>query len=209
MIIHRAMMSLIGYVTCLYSIAQMPYNIVVPILLLLPFMIGVVAAIQSYEDEMLTLRQFILSFISYLSVVIFVNPSVMQKNLDSDLLRDMIVECQPYAFQIVVCLISGVFTTMKFLATRRIGKMVHPSAKTVYLGLICLITSTFVLIIFKPEYFVFWRAHYTLKQIGILIFDGFFFWLTQFALSLCLENFKAANLGSFLGISVVFSYYAS
>lgn len=203
------MMSLIGYIACLYSIALMPYNVVVPVLLLLPFIIGIVAAIQNFEEEMLTLTQFMVGLMSYLSVIVFINPQLMQKNLDLSMIKDLLQECQPYTWPILVCLISGVFTTMKFLATRRIGKMVHPSAKTVYLGLTCLITSILTLIIFKPDYFEFWKVRLSMIQVAVLIVDGFFFWLTQFALSLCLENFKASNLGSFLGLSVVSSYYTS
>lgn len=87
-------------------------------------------------------------------------------------------ELQPHTTSVLICIASGVFGTMKFLSTRVIGKEVHPSSKTIYLGIISILLSFSILIITKPSYFYFWSCRLGPAQIGFIFVHGFFAWLT-------------------------------
>ena len=52
MIIHRSMMSLISYILCIYSVATLPVPLLAPLILLLPFLIGIISMLMMPEETM-------------------------------------------------------------------------------------------------------------------------------------------------------------
>lgn len=111
-----------------------------------------------------------------------------------------------YLWPILSVFVSLIFGTFNFLATRRIGKEVHPSVKTMYVGIISLVLSFVGLLIYKPSFYSFWTLQYTLGQFGIIILNSAIFWVTQSSLSISLENLQAATVATFMYISVIVIY---
>lgn len=73
MIIHRAMMAIFSYTFSMYSLSLLPQNIAIPIILLLPFFIGAIAAC-TYPEETVAFTQYFWIALSYLGVILITNP---------------------------------------------------------------------------------------------------------------------------------------
>lgn len=206
MIIHRAMMSIISYALACYSLSLLPQDIAIPALMLMPFIVALAAQLLM-KEEVINTTQFVFVSLSFFGVLLFTYPNLLETRIDSEQVMAIARYVQPHMLPLMTLLLSSGFGAMKFLATRRIGKQVHPSSKTMYLGLCTLILSVFMLLIFNTDYFMIWKANYTPKQVGMLVVDGFFCWLTQFALSISLENFRAVNFAACFSVSIVVAQF--
>jgi len=122
---------------------------------------------------------------------------------------ETVQESKQIWFPLTCSLLSSVFASFYFLSTRRIGQTVHPSVKTMYLGIIGTIISVATIAIKHPTYYEFWKPQYTIPQAAVSFVIGAFFWATRSAHSISSEHIKAANIASFGFISVIISYIGS
>jgi len=85
------------------------------------------------------------------------NPQLMNSQLSFSSLVDMVRQVKHLWLPITCSILSSIFGSFYFLATRRIGQQVHASVKTMYLGIIGLVVSFVVLLVKRPSFFEFWK----------------------------------------------------
>jgi len=134
---------------------------------------------------------------------------MLEKGLTIVKLYELFRQSRYHSLPLACSFLASIFGSFSFLATRRIGKQVHASVKTMYLGIVSLVISVVTLMFYRPSYFAFWKQQYTLPQLLITMLISAFFWLTQSSLSISLENVKAANVASFMYISVIMNYFGT
>lgn len=187
LILHRAMMALISYSFSVYSLSQLPSDLAVPFLMLLPYIIGTIAFF-TLESERMTAIQFVCISVVYVGTLMLTNPAIFKSSLSTEELQNAVKYLKPHLWPILGALVSSVFGSLAYLATRRIGKNVHPSTKNLYLGAVSFLFALIYITFVKPSYFIPWRDHYTNEQLIYVFSIGVLFWLSQSALSICLEN---------------------
>lgn len=72
MLIHRSMMSILSYVCMLYSMDNLPENVFLALIMLLPFFVGLAAL--TMEAELLTKMQLACVGTSYVGILLLTNP---------------------------------------------------------------------------------------------------------------------------------------
>jgi len=126
---------------------------------------------------------------------------------------DYVVIIKRYFWPLVAAIISLIFGAFNYLAVRRIGKSVHSSVKTMWLGLTSLILCSFFLLFFIPHRLIqvgskgFWKEQYSLESFSITIVLSCLFYISQECLSIALENIKAGSVATFGYISVLVSHF--
>jgi uncharacterized membrane protein len=56
----------------------------------------------------------------------------------------------------IIAFLSCVFGVLNYMGVRRVGKSVHSSIKTMYLGIVALIISIPAVFVIQPDYFKIW-----------------------------------------------------
>ena len=108
---------------------------------------------------------------------------------------------------------SCIFGAFNFIAVRRIGKSVHSSVKTMWLGLTALVLGSFFLCFFVPHRLIeigkkaFWKEQFTFESFMFTIVLSSLFYICQESLSIALENVKAGSVATLSFISIVISHF--
>ena len=136
------------------------------------------------------------------------NPVLFDPNLKFNL-HDAFLFGQKYFFGIAAGLAASVFKAFNFLAVRRIGKQVHSSIKTMYLGIVATMLSFFILLYCHPSYFKFWsqKEYLTSQQLLLVLVLACLFYVFQESLSTALENLKAGTVATFSYVSVLIYHF--
>lgn len=71
------MMNTLSTLCAVYAMANLPENIAIPLLMLVPFFVGFAAL--TFEQELLTKMQFFSILASYLGVLLITNPELFQE----------------------------------------------------------------------------------------------------------------------------------
>ena len=121
--------------------------------MLLPFWISLIAWL-TFDEEKSNFKQLICFSMCYAGVVSITNPTLLTNH---DTIYELAKDVKKYWWPIIVSNVASIFGAFNYLSTRRIGKMVHPSCKTMYLGLVSIILSLLTLLLVKPSYFLFWN----------------------------------------------------
>ena len=124
-------------------------------------------------------------------------------------LHDVFLFSEKYWLGIVTGLSASIFNSFSFLAVRRIGKQIHSSTKTMYLGIVVTMISFFILLYCYPSYFKFWsqKEYLTSQQLLLVLVLACFFYVFQESLSTALENLKAGTVATFSYISVLIYHF--
>ena len=103
---------------------------------------------------------------------------------------------------------SNIFGTFNYLAVRRIGKQVHTSVKTMYLGIVGLLIAIISILFMRPSYFKFWKLQYfSGEQVAASVMISLLICCSQMSLNKTLEEIKAPNVASFTFLGVVVYYF--
>ena len=136
------------------------------------------------------------------------NPGVFDPNFKPNL-HDAFLFGHKYFFGIAAGVAASVFKAFNFIAVRRIGKQIHSSIKTMYLGLVAVIISSLILLYYNPSYFKLWsrKEYLTSHQLLLVLVLACLFYVFQESLSTALENLKAGTVATFSYISVVIYHF--
>ena len=74
MLIHRSMMSILSFLCTIYSMQNLPENVAIALLMLMPFFVGIAAL--TFEQELLSKAQLISILASYIGVLMISNPEL-------------------------------------------------------------------------------------------------------------------------------------
>lgn len=106
-------------------------------------------------------------------------------------------------------MIASVFGGFNYIAMRRIGKQVHSSIKTVYLGIVSTLFCFLILIFFWPSYFKFWTIedYLSWQQLKHVVLVAVLFYLSIESLSTALENLRAGTVACFSYLSILVYHF--
>lgn len=165
MLVHRSMMSILSFLCTIYTMANLPENIAIALLMLMPFFVGLSAL--TFEQELLSKTQLFSILASYVGVLLISNPELFQQEARLKYLTSHSIWTfvKGNGFAIFMSIASSVFNAFNYLAARRISSQIHPTIETMYIGIVQMLISFVCLIYYKPSYFKFWRPQYTQEQV--------------------------------------------
>lgn len=165
MLVHRSMMSILSFLCAIYTMANLPENLAIALLMLMPFFVGLAAL--TFEQELLSKTQLFSIVASYLGVLLITNPELFEKENRLHLLRTERVQAfiRQNILALVTAIGASVFGAFNYLAARRVSSQVHPCIETMYIGIVQMLISFLCLIYYKPSYFKIWKAQYTQEQV--------------------------------------------
>ena len=161
MLIHRSMMNILSFLCSIYTMANLPENVAIAILMLLPFFVGLAAL--AFEQELLTKLQLTSMLASYMGVLLISNPELLNSEMRAKYFNvdSILTFAKRHHFAIFMSISANVFNAFNFLAARSISSQVHPCIETMYIGIVQTLISIICLICYKPSCFKFWRSSYT------------------------------------------------
>ena len=206
MLVHRSMMSVLSMFCTIYTMANLPENVAIALLMLMPFFVGLAAL--TFEQELLSKMQLFSIMASYLGVLLITNPEIFQKENRAHLLQqEKVWKFVRQGFvPIVTGLAASIFGAFNYLAARRISSQVHPCIETMYIGIVQILISLLCLIYYKPSYFKIWQAQYTQEQVLYTMIISSLYYVSQESLSTALESLKAGTVATFNHLSVLIAY---
>jgi len=118
-----------------------------------------------------------------------------------------------YFWPILSAIASCIFGAFNFLAVRRIGKHVHSSIKTMWLGLTAFVLCSFFLCFYIPHRLIeigktnFWKEQFSFETFLFTLVLSSLFYVCQESLSIALENVKAGSVATLSFISIIISHF--
>lgn len=200
------MMSILGYVCMLYTMDNLPENVFLAILMLLPFFVG--AAALTMEAELLTKMQLACVGTSYVGILLLTNPQAFIKENRAKLfiwddVRPWLVE----NWLTLLCAIAAnTFQAFNFIAARRISRTVHSCIETMYIGIVSMLVYSIGLCFIKPSYFKFWAPQYTVEQLLYTVVTSLLYYASQESLSAALAHLKSGAVATFTYVSVLITF---
>jgi drug/metabolite transporter (DMT)-like permease len=101
-------------------------------------------------------------------------------------------------------IVSSCFGTFHLLATEEIGKQIHSSIKTMYLGVVFMLIGPIAIMIWEPSYFKVWEwKEFTLRKLAFECLLSAIFYVATESLSTAIENLDVSTSSTFLYLSVL------
>ena len=101
-------------------------------------------------------------------------------------------------------LISSCFGTFHLMATEEIGKQIHSSIKTMYMGVVFMLVGPIAIIIWEPQYFKVWDwKDFTARKLAFECLLSAIFYIACESLSTAIENLDVSTSSVFLYLSVL------
>lgn len=199
-------MSIFAFTCQLYAMANLPENVFLALLMLLPFFVAMAAL--TFDQEKLTSLQILSISAAYFGILLLTNPEIfMKENIGKIFVWE---DVKPFLkenwLSILLSIGSSIFQAFNYMAARRISTQVHTCVETMYIGIVSLMVYSFGLLFYKPSYFRFWECQYTLEQALYTIITSLLYYVSQESLSAALAILKAGAVATFTYLSVLITF---